>query len=212
MPVKIYLKLNEHLIDFMWADTGKDGSVYMGLKTITSSGSIEKIFDPEGELLPGKDFNEINTIKTSNPTKISYHSSGKFKLETKIKREFFDRVTVQGPALKDISEPTHMLEILFPANLKISKTTPHPQLDQIIDLTNFPSNPLRCTVSCMPSEQLANFLKNKIVETSIIETTRAYEFNNLTWTWTLRISRDDKLAYETRYIFFLPFKIIWPTS
>jgi len=198
----------------MWADVIKDGSVLMGISGEVVP-SIEKIFDPKGELLPGKHFeipNEKESV-SSTKKKISFHTSGRYKLMQKIKKLTTDRVTVAGLPLKDIVKLTRMLDILIPSHLTKSICEPVPNKDMIIDISNFPKKPLRCTISCMPIKELNNINSRSFVDTSLVESTFIYGYDNLAWIWTIRVSRndEDETAHPTKFYVLLHGKVIWPS-
>lgn len=144
--IKIFIKKNEAFLDFMWADVTRDNSVIMGLYGSSFTSSVEKIFDNTGILNPDKDFTSINSDENNANTKITFHVSGRYKFVQKIKKVVTDRVTVKGVPFILITKPTRMLEIILPLAIKESVTTPREAKDQIIDITNFPNKPIRCTV------------------------------------------------------------------
>lgn len=210
--VRIFLKKDGHILNFMWAYVTKDGSVLMGFYGDTFIESIEKIFDGRGELIPGKHFTVV-TEEGINYPKISFHTSGWYKLTQKIKKIVTDRLTIMGLPLKSIKKPTRMLEILIPMNLKKTDKQPIQGKDAIIDITSFPMKPLRCTVSCMHLDEFTNFANtSKIVDTSIIESSAIFEYDHQIWTWTFRISADDKTANVTKFTVFIPGRVSWPSK
>lgn len=208
--VKIYLKKENNILNFMWADTASDGSVMIGIYGKAFETSIEKIFAEEGELEPGKHFDNVDKDKLITNTKISFHQSGYFKLASKIKKDSIDRTTVKGSPLKEILIPTRMLEVLIPAQIEISANKPREGKDSVIDITKFPNKPLRCTVSCMPINKIEEFNNSKIVDTSIIESSCVFEYKDMAWGWTLRISKDDTKVHQSKFFIYIPGEIVWP--
>jgi|GEM_PF-5694608 len=144
--VKIFLKKEDTLLNFMWADTASDGSVMMGIYGELFKSSVEKIFTEESELNPGVHYDVVDAEIPINNSKISFHASGRYKLTSKIKKSGIDRATIQGKPLDRIVNPTRMLEVLLPKNLQISKSKIREGRDFVIDISTFPCKLLRCTV------------------------------------------------------------------
>lgn len=193
----------------MWATTMKDGDVLMGIYGNTCIESIEKIFDQKGELLPEKHFKLESYALETGHQKISFHRSGKYKLIHKLKDFFSDRITINGIPLQDIVKPTRMLEIILPKYLKKATAQPNLKKDLIIDVSTFPEKPLRCTISCMQANEIDNFCKSKIVDTSIMESSHVLVSDNTYWVWTMRVSKKDEISNDTKFILFLPGKVRW---
>lgn len=197
----------------MWADTARDGSVMMGVYGSSSyQQSVEKIISKEGELNPEKDFYEINADQLVKNTKINFHASGYYKLMNSIKMGArIDRVTIKGLPLEKILKPRRMLEILIPKQLQNATAIPRDGKDQVVDITEFPDQPLRCTVSCMSIIEEENFNNTKaVVNTSIIETSCLFGFKDKAWAWTLRVSKDDVISHDVMFYMFIFGDIVLP--
>jgi len=210
--VKIFLKKNDSLLNFMWADVVRsDSSVMMGIYgSVAFKSAVEKIFDKEGDLIPGKHFIPVDSDIPTKNTKINFHASGFYKLTNKIKKGSIDRTTIKGAPIKEILKPTRMLEVFLPAKIGISTTEYREGKDAIIDITKFPNKPLRCTVTCMPIDKVNEF--NQFVDTSIIESSYIFEYENMAWVWTLRISKNDVYVAENNFYIFVPGEMVWPRN
>lgn len=207
---KIFLKNGSDILNFMWADVTSDGSVVMGLYGVSFKPSIEKIFEKEGEVLPGQGFEDVSGGQLTNDTKITFHTSGFYKLKNEIKKITRDRVTIKGTPLGEIAEPMRMLEILIPARLTKALKKPNEDMDITVDITTFPAKPMRCTVMCMPSEMADAVGDAKVVDTSIIETTIRLDSGTKSWIWTIRVSKDDTLQHDNKYFVFIPGEVVSP--
>jgi hypothetical protein len=200
----------------MWVKVSRKGdTVMMGFSGTGYKESIIKVFDTAGELVPDKDFAVENQSSSIPQAKISFHSTGKYKLTTKakIKKYSSDRVTVQGLPFNDINKYTRMAEILLPTCLLASESKHNELNDIIFNLDEFPRKPLRCTISCMPKCDFERYFKDgnfKIVDTSTCEASAAIEIGNLIWVWTLRTSSYDNHATNKQFIIFIFGKILWP--
>ncbi len=110
-------------------------------------GQVEVVYDENlGEVRTP----EIVSQESIGQQKISFHSSGHYKLTTKmgLSNGSIDRATIDGPRLDDIVEPRRMLEILLPKKLPLA-TTQRTEQSIVLDATPAPHSPLRCTVSCV---------------------------------------------------------------
>lgn len=210
--MKIILKQYDNFFDFMWAKTTNDGSVMMGLPGNNNESAIKVFDETKGEMIPGKDF--FTTSNDKGQSKISFHKSGKMKLTNQLlvslNHNSWDRVTIDSKGFSGIQEPIRLLEMILPNQFKLFTKN----LDKecaIIDISRFPSGPLRCTISCLPENLYDHFSKNPIVDTSVCEETLITKNRSLIWAWTIRISGEDKLINngKTFYIF-SPGNIIWP--
>ena len=189
----------------MWADVTKDGTVVIGLVE-TGNGSTSAIWDAKlGELRPGS-FVEVEAQSIENP-KTSFHATGFYKMATRIgiSSNAIDRCTIVGPPLEEILEPRRMMEVLLPDKLKISNKKLS-ERDIVLDATEFPDRPLRCTISCMAMLKFHEIVK--LVDTSEIECTRALQTHSQAWVFTLRVSREDKFI-SNMYHLFVPGEIKW---
>jgi len=204
---RIFIRYKGNVCDFMWADVTKDGTVVIGLVE-TGKDSTRAIWDAKlGELRPGG-FIEAQSIE--NP-KTSFHASGFYKMTTRIgiSPNTIDRCTIVGPPLEEIVEPRRMMEVLLPNKLRVSSKKPS-ERDIVLDATEFPTRPLRCTISCMSKlkfHEIVN-LHQRFVSTSEVEFTHALESITQTWAFTLRVSREDKFIANI-YHLFVPGEIKW---
>lgn len=204
---KIYIKRGEKLYNFMWANVGPDGSVMLGFP-FEGKEAVELVLDETlGELRPPA---VVTNERVGHP-KISFHSSGHFKLTAEMGKtlDAVDRATIEGPKLTDISGPRRMVELLIPKMLPEATVKPN-GLDIVLDATSSPEMPLRCTISCMGKGYLASSLEKseKFVDTSLWEFTHALENDTHEWVWTLRGSRNDEI-YPDRIGIFLFGSVKW---
>lgn len=88
---------------------------------------------------------------------------------------------------------------------------PDIEKDIVIDISNFPDKPLRCTVSCLPVDSSEFFWRSKIVDDSIIESTNMLECGGLAWAWTVRVSKNYEEAPKTKFYILLLGKNVWPS-
>jgi hypothetical protein len=194
---RIYIKKDDTLFDFMWAIRTPDGSIIIGFR-FPGTGEAELISDPKlGELRQP----DVFTVTGEDELKISFHSSGIYKLTTKAGTDHtsIDRLTVIGSKLQSIIKPRRMSEILLPhampqAKKKITKN------DIALDATTAPPGPLRCLIHCM-SKQNFNIMEEKNIPsttTSIWEYYSALESESHVWVWTLRRSANDS-TYPNNY-------------
>lgn len=202
--MKFYIKNNIEYFDFMWVTVGKDESIYMGF-SFKGVGKIKKICEGQSDLYPNKEF----ATEDSADSKISFHSSGLYKIEPKIKKTREDRATVLGEELSSIDDPRIMLEIFFPINMVKSEKLPNSR-DQIIDITgmreDFPNKQLRCTVLCIDSQKgraLLEASEGCLIHTSLVETRYAFEVNEKIWLWLVRIHEADCESGLNEYTYFL---------
>lgn len=204
---KIYIRAGDNLHSFMWANVGPDGSVMLGF-TFAGNEEVELVLDDKmGELRRP----HILTLENVGQSKISFHSSGQYKLSSQMGKatDSVDRATVEGPKLADITEPRRMVELLLPKSLPKTSKSPG-ELDIVLDATSAPEMPLRCTISCMRKDYFEKAIKNdeKFVDTSVWEYVHALEYENQVWVWTLRASRNDE-AYLDRIGIFLIGPVKW---
>ncbi|MSN25146.1 MAG: hypothetical protein GJV46_04675 [Geobacter sp.] len=204
---RIFILYKGDICDFMWADVTKDGTVVLGLVE-TGKNSTRAIWDAKmGELRPGN-FIEAQSIENA---KTSFHASGFYKMTTQIgiSSNMIDRCTIVGPPLEKIVEPRLMMEVLLPDKLRVSSKKPS-ERDIVLDATEFPNRPLRCTISCMSKlkfHEIVSF-KQRFVGTSKVEFTHVLESKTQTWVFTLRVSREDKFIASI-YHLFVPGEIKW---
>jgi hypothetical protein len=95
----------------MWAQFNANGDVYMGL-TAKGTGGLEQVYDPNlGHVLA----RDIYAPQSNGSLKLSFHSSGKYKLTGRmgLSEDSQDRVTVMGPPLAEIAAPRMMAEVLL---------------------------------------------------------------------------------------------------
>src|SRR5574337_711769 len=113
--VKIYIKIDNHICDFMWANTAQDGSIFLGFSNRKKENILWMINKDRKKLNKG---NFIVEESLTNP-KITFHNSGYYKLSTKIgnNRQDIDRCSILGKPLNEIVEPRRMLEVLLPCEL-----------------------------------------------------------------------------------------------
>jgi hypothetical protein len=194
----------------MWADVTKDNSVVMGIYGSLFKPTIDKIFDEHEELLSGKHFEDLSAGTSTKNTKISFHASGRYKLISEITKTTTDRVTIQGLPLNEISTFTRMLENLISTNLEQATVSLRDSKDQIIDIADFPIKPIRCTVSCMPLDQIGKLSASKVVDTSIIESSLVLDNSVQCWIWIVRVSGQDELQGETKFYLFIQGKVVSP--
>lgn len=185
----------------------KDGSIMIGFSE-RGKESTHAIFDKErGELRAG-DFKESTPL--SNP-KISFHPTGKYKLTTRIglTEDSVDRCTVLGPPFINVTEPILLMETLIPNRLKISEQSTC-EKDITLDAREFPKKPWRCSIFCMPKERFSQVIENKtrFVSTSECEATHALESGELCFSFTLRVSKEDKIVPD-KYYFVIPGTVKW---
>lgn len=143
--------------------------------------------------------------------KISFHESGYYKLATYVglNSQCIDRCTILGTALSEIRGPRRMMEILIPKNLKATESQLSHR-DIVLDASQFPQRPLRCTISCMSHDHFNKIMESKdfFVDTSDCELTQALDNGKNIWAWTVRVSRDDKMAPD-HFHYFLPGEMRW---
>lgn len=208
---KIYIQQGNSMFNFMWANVMKDDSVMLGC-TQQSKGYLKVLFDENfGELRPPDVLQKIST----GPFKITFHKSGKYKMdvETALPGKPYDRCTVLGPCLDDISEPRRMLEVMIaPNQLKQAKSM-ITEKDIILDATEVKDRPLRCSIFCMSEDAFQKIRETnpKFIDTSEYECSNGLVHGGRAWLFVLRVSRqDNRIPDET--IFFLPGEIKWPSN
>jgi hypothetical protein len=71
---------------------------------------------------------------------------------------------------------------------------PDTDRDVVLTARETDGRPLRCTVSCMALDEIRKVADSGVlfVETSVWEETGILENGSHAWTWTFRVSRDDK--------------------
>jgi len=204
---KIYIKIRDSLCDFMWANVGPDDSIMIRFQG-SGSEKINFILDKNiGHI-------EASGIQIREPLgrpKISFHETGNYKLSTSVglNPQCIDRCTIIGTALSEIREPRRMMEILIPKSLKATESQLS-ERDIVLDAALFPQRPLRCTIFCMSHDYFNKIVESKafFVDTSDYELIQALDNGKNIWVWTLRISRDDKIAPD-HFHYFLPGEIRW---
>lgn len=188
---KIFIRALDGLTEFMWANVIADGTVLLGFPW-DGKQLVELVMDDVTDLGPA----DIVTREVFGKPKISFHPSGQFKLSALMGKseDAVDRVTVVGPKLSDITGPERMAEVLIPQALPKTDNAPT-GCDIILDATSAPSQPLRCTISCVALDKLWDVLnsKNAFVSTSSWEFVHALQNETHAWIWTLRASRQDKV-------------------
>lgn len=194
---RIFIKRDLKIEYFMWADYSADHSVYLGLPW-EGKETLQAIFEEK----PISTDNII-TQEYQGKTKVSFHSSGNYKLESCIGHtiDSMDRITVAGPQLDTIKAPRRMAEILLPEILPTTRRVPTDN-DIVLDLSGKPVGPLRCSIFCLTKDQ-SQTLKSPLIDTSIFEISEALETNSHYWIWTLRQSKDDT-EYPNKLFIMLP--------
>ncbi len=186
---KIYIRSANSITEFMWANVTEDGTVLLGFPWKRTQ-SVELVMEDIGNLSPS----DIVTKDGFGKTKISFHPSGQFKFSALMGKseDSVDRVTVVGPKLAEISGPARMVEVLIPQQLPTSTSIPT-ELDIVLDATSAPSQPLRCTISCVALDKLPSVLNSDrpFANTSLWEFVHALQNETHAWVWTLRASRLD---------------------
>jgi len=204
---KIYIKIKKNTYDFMWANIGPDGSVMMGF---CGSGS-EKVNFILDKKMGHTDAAALHNCETLERPKITFHKSGHYKLSTLVglNAQSVDRGTISGTPLSEINEPRRMMEVLLPKSLQITMSRLEYR-DIVLDASQFPERPLRCTISCIASEHFHKIMESNsfFVDTSDYEFTRALENGEKVWAWTLRVSREDKIA-PNHFHYFLQGEFQW---
>lgn len=204
---RIYIKNNQQLLDFMWADISADGTIVMGFR-FNGNSEIELVLDKKlGELRPPK----IITTQVVNQLKLSFHATGHYKLNASMgkKIDSMDRATVVGPKLSDINEPRRMAEILLPPDLPTA-TTQFTENDIALDISTAPPGPLRCVIFCMSKTHFERIVAEhaKFVDTSIWEFNHGLETGEQVWSWVMRRSATDTEC-PNRFCVFLAGDIKW---
>ncbi|HXS54009.1 MAG TPA: hypothetical protein VN782_15850 [Usitatibacter sp.] len=187
---RIFIKRGEEIRQFMWANQMADGSVYLGFPWEAKQ-KVELVLDETGPIPAAK----LVVRELLERPKISFHSSGNYKLQSFVGKteDAIDRVTVTGPKLVDIKGPERMVEIILPKELPQVGTTPS---DNDITLEAHPEErPLRCTISCIRNDIAAEMMNSDkpFVSTSAWEATGYLQNPSHTWAWTLRSSREDEV-------------------
>lgn len=204
---KIYIKLKDQICNFMWANLGPDNTVMMGFLGSGTEG-IDFILDKNLGQLAADD---INVVGESGYPKITFHPSGHYKLATHVglRSQARDRCTVVGPPLSDITQPRRMVEILIPKRLSLAQNKLLDR-DIVLDASDFPHRPLRCTISCMSPQTFDQLNRSGVlwVNTSECEFTEALGSDSNIWIWTLRVSREDKKAPD-KFHYFIHGEIKW---
>lgn len=203
---KIYIRVEDRLFDFMWANMMPDASVILGLR-FAGQQQIELVAERDGQLRPP----EIESPRIVCYPKISFHPSGRYKLDAKVglSRTSIDRSTVVGPRLEDIGEPRRMLEVLLPEVLPVASTAITDR-DIVLDATTAPRQPLVCTISCMSEREFHRVMdaNAQFVDTSTWEFIHALTNKTHVWVWTLRVSSEHAI-YPNRFIICLLGEIKW---
>ena len=196
---KVFIKNGSDVKALMWAIVGSDGSVMMGFPW-ESKEAIALVMDEELGNLRQED---LVTEGYTGKSKISFHKSGRFKLNCRMGKteEAIDRVTVTGPSFDEIKSPYRLAELLLPEKLPNSKYSPS-ERDIIIDVTDADSPPTRCTISCVRNKEFKLLTQKdfRFVDTSLWEASNALETDTHTWVWTFRKSKDDKSYADKVYV------------
>lgn len=204
---KIYIKIKREFCDFMWANVGPDSSIMIGFQ---GSGS-EKMNFILDKNMGHVEASDIQICESLGRPKISFHESGNYKLSTSVglNPQCMDRCTIVGTPLSEIREPRRMMEILITKSLKVTENQISGR-DIVLDASQFPQRPLRCTISCISHEYFYKIMESKafFVDTSDYEFTQALDNGKNIWAWTLRVSREDKMAPD-HFHYFLFGKIRW---
>jgi len=204
---RIFVKKEQQLLDFMWADVSVDGTVVMGLR-FPGHSEVELVLDKElGELRPP----QVITTQVVGQPKLSFHATGHYKLTAPMGKDHnsMDRATVVGPKLSDIDEPRRMAEILLPLNLPIAAKQ-ITENDISLEITKAPPGPLRCVISCMSKKHFESIIAEgaRFVDTSIWEFVHALENGEQVWSWVMRRSANDT-EYPNRFLIFLAGDVKW---
>lgn len=204
---KILIRVDNNLYEFMWVNIGPDDSVMMGFQ-FEGQQQVELVIDGAlGELRPPY----IHAPKLVSKPKISFHSSGQYKLDVLMGQHkcAVDRSTVVGPKLRDIIEPRRMAEILLPDALYPARSPPT-ERDIVLEATTAPALPLICTISCMAEDNFPDIVADgvRVVDTSNWEATNALTSGTHVWAWTLRTS-PGHTVYPHRFIIGLLGDVKW---
>lgn len=203
---KIYIRVEDRLFDFMWANVTPDSSIIMGLR-FEGQQQIELIAESNRQLRPP----QIEAPRVVCHPKISFHPSGHYKLDAQVglTPTSVDRSTVIGPRLEDIDDPRRMLEVLLPEVLPFASKVITDR-DIVLDATTSPRQPLACTISCMSKQQLYRIIDSqaKFVDTSTWEFFHALENETHAWVWTLRTS-SEHIHYPNRFVIGLLGEVKW---
>jgi len=150
--IKFFIKSPDQLSYFMSASyVKKDGSVYINIPHKGYVAKIEKILDKGNESYPDKDF---LASKKYDSSKISFHSSGIYKLEHVITKHRKNRTTILGNKLSEIDDTTIMLEMYLPKNLIPYSSEDLPSSNhQLIDIKqlhqDYPNKTIECVILCV---------------------------------------------------------------
>lgn len=194
--VRVYLKDADNLYYYFWADVSSDGSVIVGVPTAKEE-KLAILSGPEME----SSSDGVYTEGYQGNVKISFHASGMYKLNCNIGKSLksLDRATVSGTPLTEISEPKLMAEVLIPENFPISLKTPK-NGDAVIEFSNVEESPSRCSIFCLPNEQVAANINKRFLSTSAWEVLVPLENDTHTWVFVFRKSREDSCYPNTMYI------------
>lgn len=199
------------MFNFMWANVMQDDSVMLGVSQ-QGKGYLKVLFDEHfGELRPPDVLERIST----RPFKITFHKSGKYKmeLETALPGKPYDRCTILGPRLDDISEPRRMLEVMIASGSLTPGTKALAEKDIVLDATEVKNRPLRCSIFCMSEDAFkkTSETNRQFVSTSEYECVNGLVHSGKVWAFVLRVSRQDNNIPEES-IFFLPGILKWPAT
>lgn len=195
MTNRVFIKHGDELGYFMWLDIKPEGDVIMGFSW-NGAESLEAIFDEEP--VEAKD---LIHLPGTHPSKISFHKTGLYKLSSRVGKDSnsIDRITVTGPPLCEITEPRRMAELLLPSRLLVRGKAPR-EKDVIIDLSNMPCPPTRCSIVCLPISH-KNALLKQLIDTSEWEAVNAFENDTHLWVWIFRKSRGDTEHSEKVFVY-----------
>lgn len=187
---RVYICENNTWYDFLWADTGDDGSVYFGL-TGTGKQVVEQItvgsdFD--------KDIDRMVFHPYSGPHKISFHSSGKYTLANLIENgSAKNRLIVHGTPLADIKLPIRMMDIIIPVNQlkRTKKRLPNIYIELSAEIRM--CTHVCCTVYCMQESTLSTFGEGctSIIRGAKWESKNAFISGNNAWAFILHDAVDE---------------------
>ncbi len=200
------MKVGSTHYDLLRVCLSADQSVVMQVP-YTCQSQVEAVFDRiAGDVRPPK----IDAPKTLEKPKVSFHTTGKYKLSSQVGwlPVSRDRATVVGPRLDEITTPRRMLEILIPEVLPVGSKYSE-AMDLLLNASEAPKVPLRCTISCMSRDEYERLAGAQIkwVDTSIWEAWATLANERQAWVFTLRASNDT--VYYPRLGFFLFGNMKW---
>ena len=197
-PARIYIRYEGDLHYFLWATISKDKSVMIGFPFTNGE---DFAFSNSADTYILKE--DIYTQSYHGPAKISFHSSGVYKLNCKIGKsvDTVDRATVNGTALANIADREFMAEIIIPKDIPVTSKTPTSK-DMVVDIPADIGFPTRCSIFCTRNDIHNTEKSKRFMRDSEWEIPIPMENDTHTWTVVLRASRGDTAA-NCMYIFFL---------